>query len=440
VPSGADPPHGRPVLTKLALAGVLFHPSVPMSGLKSRWPAAIALVGTILGLVFALNSTLDYAQHLDRRLHDVHCSFIPGAPPTSEAESCRAAMYSPYSAILKEAYWGGVPITLFALGSFAFFAGFCLYLVIAGERASRLAVGFFAAVSITPSLVSLYMFYLSVTRLGVVCQTCVGLYISSFLVSLGGLLGLLTLRQAPAPLPAGGGSPPAGRPRPSPLFAVVWLAALGLLTLLPSVVYAARVPDHRPYLGKCGELKREPAEKDQILTITSPTAVRTAMMVQDPLCATCRALHQRLVQEGIYDKFTWQVVLFPLDSECNWMLDRPLHPGACTVAKAVLCSKDQVRQMLDWAYQEQDYLTRAGKTNDATLRAVIQQRWGGDILGCMDSKETKVRLNRHLHFASDNNIPVSTPQLMLGKQRVCDEDTDLGLKFTLKQLAPEVLK
>lgn len=416
---------------RLALAGGLFHPSDPMSGLKSRWPAAIALLGTVVGLVFALNSTLDYAQHLDRRLHDVHCSFIPGAPPTAEAESCRAAMYSPYSAILKDAYWGGIPITLFALGSFAFFAGFALYLLIAGERAPKVAVGFFAGVSVTPSLVSLYMFFLSVTRLGVICQTCVGLYVSSFLVTAGGLLGLLTLRKA---------SEEAPRPRLSWLFAMVWLATLGLFTLLPSAVYASRVPDERPYLTKCGELKREPAEKDRLLTFTYPTAVRTAMMVQDPLCATCRALHQRLNQEGLYEKFTWQVVLFPLDSECNWMLDRPLHPGACIVAKAVLCGKEQARQVLGWAYEEQEYLTRAGKASPATLRAVIQQRWGGDLLSCIDSKDAKIQLERHLHFAADNNIPVSTPQLMLGKLRVCDEDTDLGLKYTLKQLAPEVLR
>jgi hypothetical protein len=30
--------------------------------------------------------------------------------------------------------------------------------------------------------------------------------------------------------------------------------------------------------------------------------------------------------------------------------------------------------------------------------------------------------------------------MYLGTRRVCDEDTDMGLRFTLKQLAPEVLK
>src|SRR5215204_2097065 len=106
-----------------------FHRGL-MFGPSSRFPAALALAGAVFGLVFAVYSTLDYAQHLDRRLHDVHCSFIPGAPATSEAEACRAAMYSPYSALFKDSLWGGVPISLFALGAFTFFAGFALYLLL----------------------------------------------------------------------------------------------------------------------------------------------------------------------------------------------------------------------------------------------------------------------------------------------------------------------
>ena len=53
---------------------------------------------------------------------------------------------------------------------------------------------------------------------------------------------------------------------------------------------------------------------------------------------------------------------------------------------------------------------------------------------------TTVRLNQHLHFASNNHVPISTPQMFLGERRICEEDTDLGLKYTLAQLAPAVLK
>ena len=143
-----------------------------MQGTAIRFPALLALFACLLGLVFAYNSTADYASHLDRQLHDMHCSFIPGAGTTSEAEACRAAMYSPYAALLKEKYWGGIPISLFALGAFTFFAGFALYLALAGARAPKSAVAFFTAVSLTPMLISAGMLVISLTQLGTICKTC----------------------------------------------------------------------------------------------------------------------------------------------------------------------------------------------------------------------------------------------------------------------------
>jgi len=399
-----------------------------MLGPTSRVPAAISLVGALLGLLFAAYSTLDYANHLDRGLHDVHCSFIPGAPATSEAEACRAAMYSPYSALFKESMWGGVPISLFALGAFSFFAGFALYLLLAADRAPRRSVIFFAILSLTPLVVSLVMLTLSLTQLGSLCKTCVGIYVSSFLLAVGGLMGLLTLRPGDA------------RPSLGLLFPVVWLAVLGLITLVPAVVYAASVPDLRPYLTKCGELKEPKMKAGAPLKMRGARAIEPAIFFEDPLCPTCKAFHERLLGENVMDRLDVDLVMFPLDSECNWMLDRPLHPGACIVSKAVLCGGDRARQVLEWAFEEQAYLTRAGRAGANVLRAAIKQRWGAEFLSCVDSRKTDVILNQHLHYASDNGVPVSTPQMYLGKRRVCDEDTDIGLRYTLAELAPEVLR
>jgi uncharacterized membrane protein len=394
----------------------------------SKAPAAIALFASLLGLLFASYSTLDYAEHLDRRLHDVHCSFIPGAAPTDQAEACRAAMYSPYSALLKDQYWGGLPISLFALGSFCFFAAFSLYLLLSGERTPRRATGFFALVGVTPLLVSLLMLTISLTQLGQLCKTCVGLYIASFLLAFGAVSSWLVSRDD------------GGRPLVSFVLVPAWLAALGVTTLAPAVVYAASTPDQRPYLTQCGEIKQAKIKGDSPVKLRGSRAVQPTMLFEDPLCPTCKAFHDRLVTENIIEKLDVELVLFPLDSECNWMLDHPLHPGACIVSKAVLCGEGNSRQVLEWAYAEQEYLTRAGKAGAGVLRAAIKQRWGEGMLRCVDDRKTDVRLNNHLHFASENNIPVSTPQMYLGKRRICDEDTDLGLRYTLRQLAPEVLK
>ena len=342
-----------------------------MSGTFTRLPAAIALLGAVLGLVFSTYSTVDYAAHLDRRLHDVHCSVIPGAPPQAEAEGCRAAMYSPYGSVLKDSFWGGLPVALPAQGSFAFFLGFALYLLLAGPRASKSATIFFAAVGVTPLLVSVVMFIIAVTQLGTVCQTCIGIYLASLLVAVGAVLGLLGLRPR-TPMDE-------ERPRGNLLLPAVWLAVLGTLTLLPAAVYAASVPDERPYLTGCGKLAKPDAKPGVLLHLAGPRAVKPAMIFEDPLCATCKGVHERLVAEGILDRLNVQLVLFPLDNECNWMLDQALHPGSCLVARAVLCGGEQAAQVLNWAYDEQEYLTRAGKAGAGTLREVIRKRWGDGI-------------------------------------------------------------
>ncbi len=402
-----------------------------MSG-SSRTPAIISLVASLLGLLFAWNSTSDYASHLDRRLHDVHCSFIPGASVTSEAEACRAAMYSPYSALFKESYWGGVPISLFALGAFTFFAGFSLYLLLAGPRAPKGALTFFGLAGLTPFLVSVVMFAISVTRIGQLCKTCIGIYIASTLLMVGGVMGLFALR---ADEDAGSARPSSGL-----LMPLAWLVALGVTSLTPAVVYAATVPDQRPYLGQCGEIRLPEPKSGDLVSMRGARAVQPALLFEDPLCPTCKAFHDRLVAEGVVERLDARLSLFPLDSECNWMLNEPLHPGACIVSKAVLCGGEQARQVLEWAYEKQPELSRAGKAGPNSLRALIRQRWGEAMLRCMDERKTEVRLNNQLHFASDNGIPVSTPQVYFGKKRICDEDTDIGLRYTLAQLSPEVLK
>jgi uncharacterized membrane protein len=404
-----------------------------MLGPNSRLPALLSLVASALGLSFAWTSTADYAQHLDRRLHDLHCSVIPGAPPTSEAEACRAAMYSPYSALFKQDYWGGIPISLFALGAFSFFAGFALYLLLAGRNAPRKAVVLHAVVGVTPLIVSLVMLGISASKLGSFCKTCVGIYVASFVLATGALSGLWTLREAafdaPEPRPAGGWRAPLGL-----------LVGLALATLTPALVYARALPDHRPHLESCGKLQKTTEPNGALLRMATARSRQPAVLFEDPLCPTCKAFHERTLAEDVFDRLDAQLVLFPLDSECNWMLGEPLHPGACIVSRAVLCAGDRARQVLEWAYENQPELARAGKAGKAPLLEAIERRWGKDLVACLDSREARLRLNRHLHFASDNSVPVSTPQIYLGDRRLCDEDTDIGLRYTLAQLAPEVVR
>ncbi|MFO0002032.1 MAG: hypothetical protein ACK559_12955, partial [bacterium] len=65
-----------------ARTGARYRASSPGTATVSqptpRWPAVVLLVGAAAGLLFSAVSTYDFAQHLDRQVHGLHCSFVPG--------------------------------------------------------------------------------------------------------------------------------------------------------------------------------------------------------------------------------------------------------------------------------------------------------------------------------------------------------------------------
>ena len=403
---------------------------------RIRWSGGLALGGALLGCIFAALSTSDYAAHLDRQMHAVHCSFIPGASADSaEASPCKAALFSPFSAIFRQTYWGGIPISLFALGCFAFFVALGAYLLLAPTRAPQRALQLLGVTGFVPLAASLVMFFISATKLHTFCRVCVGIYVSSAIVAAGAVFAWRALsheRRAKVVRPQGKMPVLAGG-----------IVAFGIASLLPALVYASSLPDYKPLLRKCGTLAHSTEPHNALLKITTATPKRQVLLFEDPLCPTCKAFHERLLTEGIFDKLDVTLSLFPLDTDCNWMLDRSLHPGACVLAKAVLCGKDKSRAILEWSYENQEDIRPLGKT-PAALKDRVTKEFGADVGACMDDKATATRLNQELQFAASNHIPVSTPQMYLKEDgdklmRVCDEDTDLGLKYAMADLAPEVL-
>jgi len=199
------------------------------------------------------------------------------------------------------------------------------------------------------------------------------------------------------------------------------------------------LPSYGSYITGCGKLEKPTEPGNVLVHVAAPGAVQQATLFVDPLCPTCKAFHQRLVTEGLLDKLDITLVLFPLDSDCNWMLDRPVHPGSCAVSKAILCSDHRALRVLEWAYDHQDEILGAAKAGAgvANVRAMIQGRWQG-LEACIDSKETKLRLDKMLRYIVENHLPVSTPQMFLGGTRLCDEDSDMGLAFAVRRLAPRL--
>lgn len=419
----------------------------------ARWPAALALGGAVVGLVFASLSSLDYIQHLDRQVHGIHCSLIPGAAEEEAAATgCRAAMYSPYSAVMKTEIWGGIPVGLFAVGAFSFFIALSLYVLLGRDRLPRRAVTLLGMTSVTPLLVSIGMAVISATELGTFCQTCIGIYIGSAVLAAGGLLAwrqdARRAKTSFVPDPDEGegdgeqteGEPPPPRPRlmgPAIIPIAGWIT-LGAFAVLPAALYRQKVPSYSDRVIGCGKLTDTSDPKNALVTVQGGNPRQNVTMVVDPLCPTCAGFHDRLVEEGYFQAMDARLVLFPLDSECNWNLSTPLHPGACLVSKAVLCAPGRELSVLEWAYAQQEDLlaTAKSKAGPAAVRAKIKERWPTIDDKCLDGAETSQQLDEMMRFATRNKLPVSTPQLFIGDTKLCDEDIDMGLPYALTRIAP----
>jgi hypothetical protein len=100
------------------------------------------------------------------------------------------------------------------------------------------------------------------------------------------------------------------------------------------------------------------------------------------------------------------------------------------VSEAVLCAGERAPDVIAWAYVEQDRIRAAAKTDPTAAAKIVAARFP-ELAACVGSPEAKSRLNKSLRWAVANNIRVLTPQLFVDNVKLCDEDVDLGLAYTL---------
>jgi hypothetical protein len=107
-----------------------------------------------------------------------------------------------------------------------------------------------------------------------------------------------------------------------------------------------------------------------------------------------------------------------------------VHPGACAVSEAMLCEPAAADDILAWAFKNQAELRDIAGKDDNTIRQRIERQFP-TLKGCLGSTRIRNQVNKSLRWAVANALPVLTPQLFIGDRRVCDEDTDLGLEYTV---------
>jgi uncharacterized membrane protein len=424
----------------------------------------VVLVGAVIGVVFAAVSTYDFVQHLDRQVHNLHCSFLPGVSHGAGESGCQVAMMSPYSSVLRTRVWGGVPIALAALSVFAFLVFYALDLIVTRRKDDPRATGLLALATALPALASIVMLVISVSQLGTTCKLCVCIYVASALCLTGGIAAWRRAvrggagarpedRRDPRALaesdPAFMGVAKASSPTgPGPRLVAVGVptgaASTGFLAamfgigvafvVVPVVLYLAMAPDHARFIGTCEGLPHPEDSYGIMVRLERGTANGVpAIEVLDPLCPACRAFEQRLTASGLAGQLERKAVMFPLDNTCNWMVTEATHPGACTVSEAVLCAADKAPDVIAWAFEAQDRIRDAARTDPGAAARMVKQQFPA-LASCVGSPDARSRLNKSMRWIVANNLRVLTPQVFVDHVKLCDEDVDLGLEYTLSHM------
>ena len=377
----------------------------------------VVLLASLAGLVFSMTSTSDFIEHLDRQVHSIHCSLLPGARAEVGESGCRTVMMSPYSSVLRTTMWGGIPIALLSVGVFAYLIMRSLSLLLS-KSTTRKQTLFLLVATALPSAMSIIFGSIAMNKLGAACTMCIGIYVSSAIATVAAIV-------AHASAPPSDGHSTLG----------LWARWFGegcvyVFTLV--FFYVIFAPSSPKSAEGCGTLVQKDDPAGIFITMSKGAAV-AGLAVLDPLCPACKGFDERIRTSGIDQKVALQTVLFPLDSTCNWMVKESLHPGACAVSEAMLCDKDGALDVLDWAFANQERLRTTAKTDEAAVRAEIEKTFP-KVKGCLGTAGIKNKVNKSLRFAVANALPLLTPQLFIGDRRVCDEDTDLGLEFTVDKM------
>lgn len=396
------------------------------------------------GFLFAAVSTSDFVAHLDRQVHGIHCSFLPGLADAdvSGASGCHATLMSPYSSLFRDSVWGGIPIALPAMAVFSFLGFWCLWLWLNDRQDEERATGFLFAGSLVPLAASGVMGYLSLVELDAACKLCIGIYASSGVLFLGSLVlwrRAAAFEEATKPAPKKPDGEPAQQPARAEHHGPLSWGTLGLafaagLTCVGISVgaYAAAAPDFSKYVGSCGSIPHQKAAAGVLLPYGEQKGNPTMLEVIDPLCPSCKGFESRFSKMPISESVDRQLLLFPLDESCNWMIDRSIHPGACSISEAVLCSSDPA-PVLAWAFENQQAIMAATEKNPKAASEMAKQRFPS-LAQCIGSPEAGAKVNQSLRWAVKNRLPILTPQVFVEGTRLCGEDTDLGLDYALPRL------
>ena len=332
--------------------------------------------------------------------------------------SCTQAYLSPYGSLF------GVPVAI--LGAIWFAAVLALLLASPrGTPAFRENVGaYIFALSTVGLAVVLYLAYASFFVLKAVCLLCVGTYaavIGLFIVS--GAASTVPLSRLPSRL-----SRDLKALASSPLaIAIALVLVAGAATLVAFFPREGQPPAAAvPEAGAQAQAQPdfEPlwkAAPREDIGVPADGAKVLIVKYNDYQCPACRQAHE--LYSGIIKeaqaKYPGQIksitMDYPLEPECNFNVQRDIHPAACDAAAAVRMARPlgKAEEVEEWLYNNQGAMT------PATVRAALQRIAG---ITDFDARYPAVLRDVQIDIASGGaNRVGSTPTYFINGVRIAGQ-------------------
>jgi protein-disulfide isomerase len=140
----------------------------------------------------------------------------------------------------------------------------------------------------------------------------------------------------------------------------------------------------------------------------------TIVQFSDYECPFCRKAHRAMQQarQAHPDRLRLCHRHFPMDDDCNPLLDRPMHEHACEAARAALCAQ---RQGEFWKMHDALYEHADQHHGEALLElAEAQGLERAPFARCLDDEEIARRLGRDIAAARDRECRGTPTYVLLG--------------------------
>ena len=381
----------------------------------------VSVVLAVLGLGISIYSTVHHVAVMNQGSTDMACNI-------NDTFSCDDVAKSQYSEI------GGVPVAVFGIGYFAALLSLLGFGLLGGKSA-REHLQAYVALVIIGVVTSVVMGAISWFSLGVLCVSCIGIYVVTVLQA-GNLLAFK--RELP------------GTWNIKEL--VSGLTTAAIVVALVAAVYVIADPVSDPASDSASEdIPELPAVADTAHDIPIAKSAYVGLgedfrsgpddakvVVQEfadfecPACGTVSMTLDRLKQE-LGDRVLFVFRNYPLDSACNPTINRKMHEHACEAAALARCAGQYGKF---WPAHDIIFVNQRSLDKESLIKYGKQVGLTEEQMQtCWNSPDIAAKIKDDIQLAQRIGVD-STPSIYINGKKYLGDKSYAGLRAELeRQLA-----